>query len=193
MTKLETTIIALFALFLSMCSAQPVHAADQRLAHEIIQCESSGRAHVWGDDHKSYGIAQFRKETFYEFANAAHLRRPNWRDPRQQIYLLNWGIDHGYANRWTCYRLIKKGKWPHDIQHSRSNRNRHIGMRVKLDDSQYRTAHPLARLHHWVVGPAPVVLRSVEGTAVWHSGDGRRIYRRMVARCNKQSEVACLR
>ena len=51
----------------------PLHAraADTALMMKIMKCESSLRFDVWGDDGKSFGIAQFRKETFYEFAAMA--------------------------------------------------------------------------------------------------------------------------
>ena len=89
------------------------HAADQKLMHRILMCESSFRPDAIGDDGVSRGIAQFRKETFYEFAEMAQIERigfgkPRWINPQQQIYLLAWGLDHGYGNRWTCYRKIKK-------------------------------------------------------------------------------------
>lgn len=101
-------------ILLASCGAgEPVYAADQQLVRKIIMCESSNRANVWGDDRRSYGIAQFRKETFYEFAAEAHLHHPSWHSRTQQIYLLNWALDHGYANRWTCYRMIAAGWYPH--------------------------------------------------------------------------------
>jgi hypothetical protein len=91
-----------------------VYAADATLMMKIMECESSLRYNVWGDDGKSFGIAQFRKETFYEFAakakkemKAAKLWPARWRHPQHQVFLMNWGIDHGYGNRWTCYRKIK--------------------------------------------------------------------------------------
>jgi hypothetical protein len=94
----------------------PLHAraADPTLMMKIMECESSLRYKVWGDDGKSFGIAQFRKETFYEFAvmakvemKAAKLWPARWHYPQHQVFLMNWGIDHGYGNRWTCYRKIK--------------------------------------------------------------------------------------
>lgn len=97
-------------LLVLLCVGSQAHAADQKLVKAIIQCESSGRTKVWGDDHVSYGIAQFRKETFYEFAAMARLKHADIKNPKQQVYLLNWGLDHSYGNRWTCYRKIKGRK-----------------------------------------------------------------------------------
>ena len=89
------------------------YAADSRLMYQIMMCESSLNPHAVGDDGVSRGIAQFRKETFYEFAAMAQIERlgfgkPDWMNPQQQIYLLAWGLDNGYGRRWTCYRKIKK-------------------------------------------------------------------------------------
>jgi hypothetical protein len=32
---------------------------------------------------------------------------PNIKNPQQQMFLLDWGLNHGYGRRWTCYRKIK--------------------------------------------------------------------------------------
>jgi len=90
-------------LLLFTTSAQ---AADPLLVARIVVCESSSRPDVCGDDGVSCGIAQFRRETFFEFAKMAGLKHPRWMDFRQQVYLLHWGINHGYGRRWTCWRKI---------------------------------------------------------------------------------------
>jgi hypothetical protein len=89
-----------------------VSAADAVLVLRIMQCESGLRHDAIGDGGRSRGIAQFRKETFYEFAKLAKLRdkglgEPDWMNPQQQAYLLNWGLDNGYGRRWACYRKLK--------------------------------------------------------------------------------------
>ena len=93
-------------------------AADQQLVDAILMCESSNRHYEldgrvrFGDDGISRGIAQFRKETFYEFAAMAKkqgrwpFKRPRWFD-EQQIHLLKWGLDNRYGKRWTCWRKLK--------------------------------------------------------------------------------------
>ena len=89
------------------------HAADFKLMLAIMKCESSYRFEVWGDDRKSYGIAQFRQSTFYEFAGMSIKEKswpfgqPNWKNMQHQVFLLEWGLNHGYGRRWTCYRKIK--------------------------------------------------------------------------------------
>ncbi len=107
-------------------------AADPTLMMKIMECESSLRSNVWGDDGKSFGIAQFRKETFYEFSvmareemKAAKLWPAIWSHPQHQVFLMNWGIDHGYGNRWTCYRKIK-----HTREYSRKVIAREAGKNI---------------------------------------------------------------
>jgi hypothetical protein len=99
-------------LLLALAFIGQAQAADANLIRMIIQCESSGRNDVCGDDGISCGIAQFRKETFYEFAKMAKLHHAQWHSAFDQIILLDWGLDHGYARRWTCYRMIKAGTYP---------------------------------------------------------------------------------
>lgn len=105
--------LSLLLLFL----ACPAAAADADLKLRIMVCESGLKHDAWGDDGKSFGIAQFRKETFYEFSAKAerHMRQakmwpPQWTNPQHQVFLLDWGLDNGYADRWTCYRKIKQGE-----------------------------------------------------------------------------------
>lgn len=94
-------------------------AADPKLVNAILLCESSNRHYEkdgrvrFGDDGISRGIAQFRKETFYEFAALAikqhkwPFKYPNWFNEEQQLWLLNWGLDNGYGRRWTCWRKLQ--------------------------------------------------------------------------------------
>lgn len=98
--------------------ASKAHAADAQLTLDILMCESSLRANVCGDDGISCGIAQFRRETFNEFAHqarkqmmAAKMWPPKYMSPTHQIFLLDWALDKGKGRRWTCYRKIKRGGW----------------------------------------------------------------------------------
>lgn len=89
-------------------------ATDARLMLNIMICESGMNSNAIGDDGVSRGIAQFRKETFYEFAAMAkkqnrwdsRLGEPRWMNAQQQVFLLEWGIDNGYGARWTCWRKL---------------------------------------------------------------------------------------
>lgn len=90
-------------------------AADARFMLDIMRCESGFDSMAVGDDGVSQGIAQFRKETFFEFASEAKKQgkwpkrwKPNWKNPQQQVFLLEWGLDNGYWDRWTCARKLKR-------------------------------------------------------------------------------------
>lgn len=103
-------IRSLLLALLVVCCVQ-AQAADSQLLHKIIMCES-GRHHknVWGDGGQAYGIAQFHKETFYRFARQAHLQHMHWKSEADQIVLLNWALDNGHANSWTCYKMVQENK-----------------------------------------------------------------------------------
>ena|SRR3990167_3259108 len=103
------------SLLIILLSIQMAHAADARLMFDIMLCESGFDSRAIGDDGISQGIAQFRRETFFEFQAIAKKQgkwpkrwKPNWKNPKQQVFLLEWGLDNGYGNRWTCYRKLKR-------------------------------------------------------------------------------------
>lgn len=104
--------------------SHPVHAADAQLKKNILMCESSNRHYDfhsdrirYGDDGVSRGIAQFRRETFYEQAAAAKragkwpFKKPRWLNKEQQLWLMDYMLDKGLGQRWTCYGMIKRGEW----------------------------------------------------------------------------------
>ena len=106
-----------FAVFAAILIwAFPAKAADTKLMVDIMICESGLKHDAVGDDGVSRGIAQFRKETFFEFAAMAKKQgkwkfgKPYWLNPQQQVFLLEWGLDNGYGRRWTCYRKLTEGK-----------------------------------------------------------------------------------
>lgn len=111
MTGFELALIGeymkpLFMFVAIICISTNSIAADSKLLIDIIECESSGRHDAVGDDGVSNGIAQFRKETFYEFARQAKMKGMIYKNPIHQLRLMNWAIDHGYGNRWTCFRKL---------------------------------------------------------------------------------------
>jgi len=97
-----------------------VHLRAMPLAVKIVACESAGK-HWSGafrmncNRHepmggKSCGIAQFQVRSFNWMAHKAGMELKYW-NPEDQLTLLNWAIDHGYAKHWTCYRKIRRGTW----------------------------------------------------------------------------------
>jgi len=79
-----------------------------RFLEEIVQRESSGKHDgIWGDEGKSYGIAQFQERTFYWLAEKADLQDPDWKDESQQITLLAWAVKNGHGSLWTAVRQME--------------------------------------------------------------------------------------
>jgi hypothetical protein len=77
----------------------------------ILTCESKFRHDgMWGDNGKSFGIAQFQKVTFDELKKRAGRPNLNWYDMNDQLFLLDWSIRNGYAEKWTCSSSNKKGR-----------------------------------------------------------------------------------
>lgn len=106
-------LVRVALLVLLSTSGSLARAADAALLLKILVCESGLKHDEVGDKGKSRGIAQFRKETFYEFAKMARKEmrkakfyKPSWLNPQHQVFLLNWGIDNGYGRRWTCFRTL---------------------------------------------------------------------------------------
>lgn len=97
-------------LFLSVLSYTAHANPNDDLVLDIMFCESSLRPAVWGDGKHSYGIAQFRRDTFYELSKRAHLKGLNWKSATHQAILLRWAVDHGKGNRWTCFTKLTAGK-----------------------------------------------------------------------------------
>lgn len=84
----------------------PVHAASADLLIAILDCESSGKHDARGDSGRSYGIAQFQKPTFDRFTKLAGVKGYQYRNPIHQLKLMNWAIDHGHGEHWTCYSKL---------------------------------------------------------------------------------------
>lgn len=76
-----------------------------------IQCESRYDNDVIGDSGKARGIAQFWKSTFNMFKEKSGMKELRYESEDDQIKLMAWAFSNGYAKHWTCYRLIKSGKY----------------------------------------------------------------------------------
>lgn len=74
-----------------------------QILETIIRRESNGRHNVWGAD-KEFGLAQFKRQTFFFLAEKMGLENPDWKDALQQILVCNWAIRNGYAKKhWSTY------------------------------------------------------------------------------------------
>ena len=74
----------------------------------VLMCESGGK-HLnpdgtikRGKDYE-FGIAQFKWNTFYEFAKRYNLKNPNIDNEQQQIWLTNKMLNSGFGSHWTCF------------------------------------------------------------------------------------------
>ena len=78
-----------------------------RIANEkliILSCESKFRHDgIWGDNGRSYGIAQFQKVTFDELKIRAEKPTLSWKSQVDQLWLLDWALRNGYAKKWSCW------------------------------------------------------------------------------------------
>jgi hypothetical protein len=78
--------------------------ARERVKLDILACESGFRHDgIWGDGGRSYGIAQFKQRTFKWLSGLAGRPDLRWANKHDQLYLLDWAIENGYARHWTCY------------------------------------------------------------------------------------------
>ncbi len=82
---------------------------NEKILQKIIQCESGGlHENVWGDNGKSYGWFQFQKESFYHISKKMGFKNAKWKSKKDQFIIAEWGIKNGYANWWSCYRILSK-------------------------------------------------------------------------------------
>jgi hypothetical protein len=116
------TRLALFLLVLCiylMTLAGDVSGAELPVALKVVACESAGRH--WGgafrlncNTHEptggqSCGIAQFQVASFAWMKHKADMPELRYWEPRDQLTLLNWAVEHGYARYWSCYRKVRRG------------------------------------------------------------------------------------
>lgn len=71
-------------------------------AVRIIVCESTGRHNNVYGRHGEYGIAQFKRETFQQFAEEMGEPELQWRNKWHQLKVLLWAIAYGKENHWAC-------------------------------------------------------------------------------------------
>jgi hypothetical protein len=84
--------------------------AKERVKLDILACESGFRHDgIWGDGGRSYGIAQFKQRTFRWLSGLAGRNNLRWANKHDQIWLLDWAVENGYAKHWTCYRPERYG------------------------------------------------------------------------------------
>mgnify|MGYP001609611840 FL=1 len=83
--------------------------SSARLVEAVVRRESEFRTDVYGDHGLAYGPAQFHEETFYRIKQRAiNKGEPfyflDYRNPVDQLTLLNWALENGYGPEWSTYR-----------------------------------------------------------------------------------------
>lgn len=76
---------------------------------KILSCESGFRhSNIWGDNGKSFGIAQFQLKTFDSLKIIAGRPELQWENQKDQLWLLDWALRHNYGKYWTCASINTK-------------------------------------------------------------------------------------
>ena len=88
--------------------------SDKPLMFETVQCESN--FHQYALDGNllkgqagELGLGQFMPTTWY-WMNELRGLSLNIADPIDQLNMMRWAFEHGYADLWTCYRQLASGK-----------------------------------------------------------------------------------
>ncbi len=92
------------------CKTEQKEIILTSFVNEITFCESSGKHNgVWGAAGE-YGVAQFKKSTFNWMKIKANKPNLRWDNRADQIELLTWAVENGYAKEhWrTCYQKAEK-------------------------------------------------------------------------------------
>lgn len=83
---------------------QQKEEAVQIVTSRITYCESRN-IHDRTSNKGAYGRAQFMKPTFNWMKNLAKHPELEWRNEKDQMWLLDWAVRNGYGSHWqTCYR-----------------------------------------------------------------------------------------
>jgi hypothetical protein len=78
-----------------------LHVEKKKL--EILSCESGFRHDgIFGDNGKSYGIAQFKQKTFVYLRGLSGNMKLKYMNKEDQKWLLDWAIRNGQVHNWTC-------------------------------------------------------------------------------------------
>jgi hypothetical protein len=73
----------------------------------LIQCESSWQEDALGDSETSFGVLQFKKDTFALFSNKFNFQNFNIDNSYHQVDLAAKMIKEGYILHWkNCARKI---------------------------------------------------------------------------------------
>lgn len=78
----------------------PYMKCDTTPRDRIITCESHWQIDAYNQS-GAYGLAQFKEKTFDWLAQKANFNG-EWKNPDDQIKLLDWAIENNYSYLWEC-------------------------------------------------------------------------------------------
>lgn len=83
-----------------------MYGVPRPVALGVARCESEFRADVYGDGGKAYGVFQFHKPTFTEFAKKFGDESLEYKNLEHNVELAMWAISQGKGHHWTCYNKL---------------------------------------------------------------------------------------
>ena len=84
------------------------YGVNREIALLVARCESEFKTTAVGDGGKAYGVYQFHKPTFREFAAKSGEEGLEYKDPEDSIKLAMWAFSTGRADHWSCYGKVKQ-------------------------------------------------------------------------------------
>ena len=82
----------------------PVNFAKYKTALKIIACESGGR-HIWSKvdfNPPTFGISQFRSDTFYMLARQCAMPDADWKNRDDQTAVTICAVELGKTKHWKA-------------------------------------------------------------------------------------------
>lgn len=85
-----------------------MYGVKKEVAIQVARCESEFKLTAVGDGGKAYGVFQFHKPTFTEFAKKFGDETLEYKNFEHQTELAVWAISQGKGYHWTCFRNLPK-------------------------------------------------------------------------------------
>lgn len=97
--------LAVLGLLEGTSDIRAVFWANYPIEARVVACESGWDNSARGKAGE-VGLAQFMPDTWRWMSGLAGFYG-NIENEKDQLTLMVWAFNHGYANHWTCYRLLK--------------------------------------------------------------------------------------
>lgn len=83
-----------------------MYGVNAKRLRATLVCESNLNPKAYNPNDPSYGIGQFLKPTFYNYAREVGIKDPYIWDVDQQLQIASYMFSTGQARQWTCYRNL---------------------------------------------------------------------------------------